>query len=524
MIKVSEGRLQTVCLLFITTVLATFAAYWLRPVLVPLVLAVFIVNGVTPILEFLEKSIASSRFTAAVIAFLVGSLVMVMLMASLWASVVDLSKNWATYEAQLQLMMRNLRTVLPMPLEPDVPEEPREKRLGERDPPLISQSSPDIDDTADSESSDKEDSGTSDISTAEELPVEAPPDEKSGDGGSPPEQPEGDPTDGSSPTDDSNSENVGQSEDNSAPREQDEGENAEQENPNSSETNPPDPSSESTVESSGASEESAETGELVARPLHRITPVDSQTKVLAPEVRPKTVPSDNDTFSRLLTNTVRAGFFDMSQLFLQMISSSVIVLIYVFFLMLGVPNPSARPQVLNEIDRQIRSYLSLKSVISVLTGCVFGLTLWFFGIPMALAFGVMACFLNFIPNIGPIIASLLPLPLIILQPGAGILWIVLVVALTSTIQFVSGNVIEPRLMGKSSDLHPIVVLVALMFWGMLWGVVGMFLAVPITSGIRIALNEFEQTQGIAEMMAGRWPEQLVVVSNSEGHESNSGTV
>ncbi|MEW4487004.1 AI-2E family transporter [Thalassoglobus sp. JC818] len=513
MIKVSEGRLQTACLLFITAVLATFAAYWLRPVLVPLVLAVFIVNGVTPILELLEKSIASSRFTAAVIAFLVGSLVMVMLMASLWASVVDLSQNWGTYEAQLQLMMRNIRTVLPMPLQPEAPEAPQEKRLGERDPPLIMQSAPDTDETSESDSvTDRTSEHSNSSSPEERLPddsSESTPEvsrENRGDSGS--ENPESEP-----------------------PRNP--GENDAE--PQLEETTPPDEESSEQSEqstqddaveevSSEENENPAETGVLALNSPHRITPVDSQTKPNTPPARPGIGTGDDDTFSQFLTNTVRAGFFDMSQLFLQMISTSVIVLIYVFFLMLGVPNPSARPQVLNEIDRQIRSYLSLKSVISVLTGFIFGMTLWFFGIPMALAFGVMACFLNFIPNIGPIIASLLPLPLIILQPGAGILWIGLVVALTSTIQFISGNVIEPRLMGKSSDLHPIVVLVALMFWGMLWGVVGMFLAVPITSGIRITLNEFEQTQGIAEMMAGRWPEQLLVVSTPEGEESSSGTV
>ena len=78
------------------------------------------------------------------------------------------------------------------------------------------------------------------------------------------------------------------------------------------------------------------------------------------------------------------------------------------------------------------------------------------------------------------------------------------IAVTSSIQVISGNVIEPQLMGDSSDLHPVVILLGLMFWGMMWGITGMFLATPIVAGIKIVLSRFEATRAISEIMAGRW--------------------
>ena len=77
----------------------------------------------------------------------------------------------------------------------------------------------------------------------------------------------------------------------------------------------------------------------------------------------------------------------------------------------------------------------------------------------------------------------------------------------SAIQLISGNLVEPRIMGNSSNLHPVTILAGLMFWGMMWGIVGMFLATPIMAAARIMLDRFEPTRQIADLMAGRWTEQ-----------------
>ena len=145
-------------------------------------------------------------------------------------------------------------------------------------------------------------------------------------------------------------------------------------------------------------------------------------------------------------------------------------------------------------------------MISIFTGLAFGLTLRLFGVPMALTFGVLAFLLNFVPNVGPLVASLLPVPLIILDPEGSVGWMIATITAIGLIQMISGNVVEPKIMGDSSGLHPVTILLALMFWGMMWGVIGMFLATPITAALKIMLDRFESTHWMSNLMAGRWEE------------------
>jgi AI-2 transport protein TqsA len=125
------------------------------------------------------------------------------------------------------------------------------------------------------------------------------------------------------------------------------------------------------------------------------------------------------------------------------------------------------------------------------------------GVKFAGVFGFLAFFLNFIPNIGGIIATLLPLPIIVLSPEMSLPAKVLALAIPGGIQFVAGNIIQPRFQGSALDLHPVIVLMALIFFGMIWGVVGAFLAVPITAVIRIVLEKIPDTRPVAELLAGR---------------------
>ena len=144
--------------------------------------------------------------------------------------------------------------------------------------------------------------------------------------------------------------------------------------------------------------------------------------------------------------------------------------------------------------------------------------LWLFGVPLAIVFGLLTFLLNFIPNIGPLIGTVAPVPFLVLNsemsPTSAIVCFVLIAA----IQFVSGNVIETRWMGKSFDVSPVFLLLALMFFGLVWGIIGMFLATPIVSIVKIILYQNPSSRPIAELMAGRWevPETL--------HPVEAGTV
>jgi AI-2 transport protein TqsA len=125
------------------------------------------------------------------------------------------------------------------------------------------------------------------------------------------------------------------------------------------------------------------------------------------------------------------------------------------------------------------------------------------GVQFAGLFGFLAFFLNFIPNVGGIIATLLPLPIILLSPDMSYVAKVTALAGPGIIQFVTGNIIQPRVQGSALDLHPVIVLMALIFFGMIWGIVGAFLAVPITATIRIVLEKIPDTRPVAELLAGR---------------------
>lgn len=187
---------------------------------------------------------------------------------------------------------------------------------------------------------------------------------------------------------------------------------------------------------------------------------------------------------------------------MSVISNGLLVLIFLSFMLLGKTRATDGDGLLGEIENSLKRYIVLKTVISVATGAAQGAILWYCGVPFPLLFGVLGGLMNFIPNIGPIIAVLLPLPLM-LTPEMS--WAGLVVALlgTGTVHMVSGNVLEPKIMGESLDLHPVVILLMLIFFGMIWGIMGMFLATPIAAMIKILLEKIEFTRPVAHILAGR---------------------
>ncbi len=148
---------------------------------------------------------------------------------------------------------------------------------------------------------------------------------------------------------------------------------------------------------------------------------------------------------------------------------------------------------------KIRSYLITKIMLSLVTGVTVGLILFVLGVDLALVFGLLAFLLNFIPNVGSVIATLLPLPVVLMQLDNPLV-IALAILLPGTVQMVIGNVIEPRMLGKSVDLNPITILLGLMFWGLIWGVVGMLLATPLTAVLKVQLERFEVTRPVAALM------------------------
>jgi len=155
-----------------------------------------------------------------------------------------------------------------------------------------------------------------------------------------------------------------------------------------------------------------------------------------------------------------------------------------------------------EIQSKISFYITAKIIISLATGIIIWIILALFKVELAFMFGIIAFFLNFIPTIGSIIATLLPVPVIFLQYELGPKFFI-IMALTVATQIILGNIVEPKIMGKVTDLHPVTIIIMLVFWSLIWGVAGAFLAVPLTAAIQVVLSNFSFTKPFAEIMAGR---------------------
>ena len=250
----------------------------------------------------------------------------------------------------------------------------------------------------------------------------------------------------------------------------------------------------------------------------------SQNGSLAPEIESHPIPDANSNPKSTTDDAKQAvnEFFVATTEFLQrqllqiagslssLLSYGILILIFVFFMLMGPDSHQQnQPKIVREIESQVRRYLVMKTFISAVTGFAFGLVLWFFGVPLAILFGFLAFLLNFIPNIGPLISMLTPVPFLLLNSEMNPTSAIVCFLLVASIQFISGNVIETRMMGKSFDVSPVVLLLALMFFGLVWGIIGMFMATPIASIIKIVLQQNDTTRPLSELMAGRWMTQNV---------------
>jgi len=155
----------------------------------------------------------------------------------------------------------------------------------------------------------------------------------------------------------------------------------------------------------------------------------------------------------------------------------------------------------NRIVGDIRRYMSIKTQISALTGVAITILLWSLGVDYAPLWGRLAFLLNFVPNIGSFIAAVPPVLLAAVQPGLGLSTALWTAAGLAGINLVVGNVIEPRLLGKGLGLSTLVVFVSLVFWGWVFGLVGMLLSAPLTMAVKIALEGADDTRWIAILLS-----------------------
>lgn len=212
-----------------------------------------------------------------------------------------------------------------------------------------------------------------------------------------------------------------------------------------------------------------------------------------------------DITDRLLSITTEAAttiFTGIANSIRTIVSNGLLVVIFMIFMISG-KNVAKKPTggMLGEVEASIKRYSITMVLTSAVTGILVGLTFVALKVDFAWMFGFLAFLLNFIPSIGSIIATLLPIPVIFLSELAAPAQFAAVL-IPALIQFGIGNLLQPKLMGQSLNLHPVTILMSLMFFGAIWGVIGMLLATPVTAVLRMLLEKFDYTRSAAMIMAG----------------------
>ncbi len=151
------------------------------------------------------------------------------------------------------------------------------------------------------------------------------------------------------------------------------------------------------------------------------------------------------------------------------------------------------------VNEQLQSYIVIKTILSLTTGITTTIILLAYGIDFALMWGFLTFVLNFIPNIGALIATVAPITIGLLQYGFGFT-VISLAALLLVVHNIIGNVAEPHYLGIQMDLSPVFVLFSLIFWGWIWGIGGMFLAVPISASMKILFSNIEPLKPIAILL------------------------
>jgi predicted PurR-regulated permease PerM len=200
--------------------------------------------------------------------------------------------------------------------------------------------------------------------------------------------------------------------------------------------------------------------------------------------------------------------------FLEFLTATFVVLIYLIFLIaerVSLPGRVARAfgetqakeimAVVEAINRSVHDYIALKTFVSFLQGLLSFAVLAAFGVDFAVMWGVLIFLFNFIPYIGSLVAVSLPILLSFLQYAEEPWKPLLITLLLLVIQRVVDNYIEPRLTGQKLGVSPLIVLLSLAFWGWLWGVVGMILAVPLTVIAKIILENIRATTPLATLIS-----------------------
>lgn len=155
---------------------------------------------------------------------------------------------------------------------------------------------------------------------------------------------------------------------------------------------------------------------------------------------------------------------------------------------------------LRRMTTQVQNYIVIKAVTSAATGLLIGVWVWLFGLEAPHLWGVLAFAFNFIPTLGSIFAAVPAVLLSLIQPDLGLVNVVAIAGGYLAVNVVFGNFVEPTFMGRRLGLSTLVVFISLVFWGWVWGPIGMLFSVPLTMVVKIALENTHEFRWIAVML------------------------
>lgn len=200
-----------------------------------------------------------------------------------------------------------------------------------------------------------------------------------------------------------------------------------------------------------------------------------------------------------------------------LLSNLVLVFVYLLLLLLGrdmlskklerafSPAMSGRlTTVTRGIRSNIQTYIIVKTLVGFLAAGAVMLITWIFGLDFVIIWGILTFVLSFIPSLGSIVAGVLPLlfALVQFESLAAAIWMG---GLIFAVKFTIGNVVEPSMMGRSIDLSPLLIMFSLLFWGSVWGIVGMFLSVPLTAIVKIIFDNIAPLRPFGILMGSAPP-------------------
>ena len=190
-------------------------------------------------------------------------------------------------------------------------------------------------------------------------------------------------------------------------------------------------------------------------------------------------------------------------------SKFVMTFVFLMFMMLEAPFLEAKidrafgksskrvKNILETISEQVSRYLGTLTLISLATGICAWFVLTVLDVRLAAGWGVLTFLLNFIPTVGSIIATIPPVVMAMIQFSPGFFKPFLVLVSLTAIQVTIGNIITPKVVGDRLGVSPVVILLSLLLWGMIWGIPGALLSVPIVSIIKIVCENFPSLRSIA---------------------------